>query len=302
MDVSVIIVNYNTFELTCKCINSVYQFTKEVSFEIILIDNASAECNAGLFLEKFPGIVLIKNTENVGFAKGNNTGIKLATGNSILLLNSDTELIEDSISMCCKKLEQLQDKVGIITCKLVYPNGDIQKQCYRFPSISLKLLELFRVHKLFRAKNRAQKFMGSYFDNCSDIMPDYVWGTFFMFKRDSLRKMVDGKLNEDYFMYYEDVRWCYDFSKQNKKCYYYSQTSIIHHLSQSLKHKSNKSRIIVHNELNFIARIHGRSYMALYGFSTSLNSLFSSFHIGKNYSLFYCYIQEVFKTLGGSNY
>jgi len=97
-EVSVIILNYNTFQLTCNCIASVIEFTKDISYEIILVDNQSTECDADLFKDKFPFIKLIKSPENGGFAKGNNLGIGFATGELILLLNSDTYLSEDAIS------------------------------------------------------------------------------------------------------------------------------------------------------------------------------------------------------------
>src|SRR5437763_942905 len=89
---SIIIINYNTFELTCNCIESVIQYTTTIPYEIILVDNASTECDAELFKKRFPQIKLVKNPENNGFAKGNNLGIKHAEGDAILLLNSDTYL------------------------------------------------------------------------------------------------------------------------------------------------------------------------------------------------------------------
>ncbi|MFN3315581.1 MAG: glycosyltransferase, partial [Raineya sp.] len=82
---SIIIINYNTFSLTCKCIESILQYTQGVSYEIILVDNASTECDADKFLEFFPQITLIKSPENVGFARGNNLGLQYAKGEYILL-------------------------------------------------------------------------------------------------------------------------------------------------------------------------------------------------------------------------
>ena len=99
IELSVIIINYNTFALTNKCIETIYQFTKGVEFEIILVDNASAECDADLFKKNFPDITLIKSTTNLGFSGGNNLGIQQASGEYILLLNSDIELtVKSSMS------------------------------------------------------------------------------------------------------------------------------------------------------------------------------------------------------------
>src|SRR5205085_2670410 len=116
MQVSIIIVNYNTFELTCACIQSVLARTEKVSFEIILVDNASVERPAGDFLEKFPSIILVENKENLGFARGNNAGIARASGDMILLLNSDTELMNDAIAICWSFL-QTQPSVGVVSAR-----------------------------------------------------------------------------------------------------------------------------------------------------------------------------------------
>src|SRR4051812_12404319 len=98
MQVSIIIVNYNTFELTSDCIRSVIAFTIGLEYEIILVDNASTECAPEEFLKEFPAVQLVKSETNGGFAYGNNLGIQHASGTRILLLNSDTALTEDSIS------------------------------------------------------------------------------------------------------------------------------------------------------------------------------------------------------------
>src|SRR4051794_40929468 len=104
MEVSVIIINYNTFSLTCKCIESIINKTSGIEFEIILVDNASTECDPDLFKKKFPFITLIKNKENSGFSRGNNTGIHSAKYEYILLLNSDTELVNNALFLACSRL------------------------------------------------------------------------------------------------------------------------------------------------------------------------------------------------------
>src|SRR5580765_4129196 len=118
--VSIIIVNFNTFKYTCTCIKSIIQYNQKQNFEIILVDNASSECDANLFLSKFPEIKLIKNKKNLGFAKANNIGIKAALGDIILLLNSDTELVTDAINMCATELKK-NKHIGVISAKLTYP-------------------------------------------------------------------------------------------------------------------------------------------------------------------------------------
>lgn len=276
MDVSIVILNYNTFALTSNAIRSVYNFTTGVEFEVILVDNNSTEYDAALFKNEFPGIVLIKNTENAGFAKGNNFGIKHAKGNSILLMNSDVVLTENSILKCLQKLKSLPEDTAAISCKLTYPDGRIQYQCNRFPGILNPFMELTRIHKLFSKQKRAEIFLSSYFDNLSDIYPDWIWGTFFMFKRELLHLLPGEHLNEDYFMYCEDMKWCYDFKKIHKRVYYFAGTTVLHLSGQSYTDKATKEVTIARNESDFVLKTKGLPYYLVYKIINFLNVFFSS--------------------------
>ncbi len=161
--ISIIILNYNTFDLTCQCLRSIYEHTKQVDFEIILVDNASTECNPDKFKELFPNITLVKNNENRGFSRGCNDGIKHAKGDYILLLNSDTLLLNDAISLTYYFLKNHPD-VGIATCRLENLDGSAQNICSRFPRIKWTLLELTRAFKLLDKKRRGIIFYGNFFD------------------------------------------------------------------------------------------------------------------------------------------
>ncbi len=257
MDVSIVIVNYNTFELTSKCIRTVMQCTKGVSYEIILVDNASAECNADLFLKEFPTIKLVKSKENTGFTGGNNMGILYASAQYILLLNSDTELTEDSISKC-HDIAQQNNSIGVITCKLLSPNGNIQKQCHRFPSIALTCIELFRIHKLIPQPKRGIVMGNGFFDHLSSIYTEFVWGAFFMFPASILQSFPDKKLPGKFFMYGEDLEWCYAIKKLGYTVYYNANTSIIHHLGASSK--ASFLRLRHSNEYAFLIENYGWLY------------------------------------------
>lgn len=210
MDVSIIIVNYNTFQLTSNCIQSIYKKSEGFTFEIILVDNASTECDANDFKNIFPDITLVINNENVGFARGNNCGIKYAKGRLLLLLNSDTELVNNAISLCVKFLYD-NTQVGAVTTRLQFPSGVVQHNCQRFPSVQYQLLELLRLQKIFPAFN--SKLMGSFFNYKEIAYPDWIWGTFFLFRKDILLQLPDKKLPDETFMYGEDMEWCMEFSK-----------------------------------------------------------------------------------------
>ena len=228
MKVSVIIINYNTFQLTCNCIKSVIDFTKEVEYEIILVDNASTECNPEKFREIFPQIKCISNPQNGGFANGNNVGISHAEGDIVLLLNSDTYLTEDSISISAKYLAT-DKNIGAMCCRMVYPDGGMQYPARRFRSILWELLDLFRfLLLLLPYKKRAQLMLGKYFKNDFDTACDWVSGAFFMFRKEILHQLPGNKLDERFFMYGEDHLWCWQITALGYTNHFISTTTIVH--------------------------------------------------------------------------
>ena len=225
--------------------------------EIILVDNASAECPADLFSQRFPDVRLIKSPVNLGFAGGNNLGIQIAKGDTILLLNSDTVLTENSIRKCVDVLKN-DDKIGVVSCMLKSPDGSVQRQCQRFPSIMLTTIELFRIHKLIPQPKRGLLMENGFFDHLTSIYCDSVWGAFFMFPEKVLENFDSNQLPGQFFMYAEDLLWCYRVKKMGYKIYYNADTSIIHYLGASssqsvlkLKHR---------NEYDFVVKYYGWFY------------------------------------------
>lgn len=259
--VSIIILNYNTFKMTCDCIASILEKTKVVSYEIILIDNASTECDPNLFIEKFPEINLVISEVNLGFAKGNNLGISKAKSDTILLLNSDTILLNDAISLCFHKLMN-KNEIGVITAKLLFPNGDVQHQCRPFETISLNLTERFRLHKFWSKEKRGEKLLGGYFSHLTEIECDRIWGTFFMFKKSILDRFPENKLSDQFFMYGEDNEWCYQLRKfTNYKILYYPDAEVIHLMGGSRfndSESSEKIKIINQNKQKYMTEYYGK--------------------------------------------
>jgi len=259
IDVSIIIINYNTFELTTSCIESIYKYTSGISFEIILVDNASSECDADKFLERFSSIRIIRNENNVGFSRANNQAISVANGAFVLLLNSDTYLTDDSISLLYNEVKS-KSHVAISSGKLYFPSGVVQGCCQRFPSIRIFLFEFTRLQKFFSKDSSGKILLGSFFKYEQEIYPDWVWGTFMMIRRDLIQKLPDGKLNEDFFMYCEDIQWCMDFRKMGYLTYYSPKASVIHIMGGSSANTkalnaTNFEKFLMKNYSFFHARI-----------------------------------------------
>lgn len=228
MDISIIIINYNTFTLTSNCIRSLIQFTADIDYEIILVDNASTECDPEEFLKEFRGIVLIKSAVNGGFAYGNNLGIQRARGKYILLLNSDTILQENSIPKCLSHLQNYE-RGGVLGCRMTYPDGTVQYTARKFRTLRWELLDLFRVIPfLMPYEKRSRLMLGKYFRCDENIECDWVNGAFFMFNKEILEELPGKKLDERFFMYGEDQLWCEQIKSLGYKIIFYSKTTIIH--------------------------------------------------------------------------
>ncbi|GHM99858.1 glycosyl transferase [Cytophagales bacterium WSM2-2] len=232
MDISVIIINYNTFDLTCRCIESVLEKTKDVTFEIILVDNNSTETDPEKFINRFgASIKLIRSNANGGFAKGNNLGIEKATGDFILLLNSDT-FLKNNVLLMLKSFLVSYSHIAAVSGRLEFPDGTIQSNCQRFPSIKAKLFELLRLQKLF-PKAGSKILLGYFFDHNSVAFPDWIWGTCFMFRKNLLEKLPRKKLADDFFMYVEDMQWCLEFRSIGYGVAFEPGAQLIHYLGKS---------------------------------------------------------------------
>ncbi len=257
MQLSIIIINYNTFTLTCNCIQSIYDKLTEVDFEIVLVDNASVECDPHLFTNKFPGIHLVISPVNSGFTGGNNLGVDNAKGAYLLLLNSDTELINNAPKICLDHLLQHKE-VGMTTCQLLYPDGRIQYNCRRFRTISWELLEIFPLYKLLPKAKREALMLHHYFDHQSFANCDWVWGAFMLFPKSIIQQLPKKKLSDDFFMYCEDTLWCWDFKQLGYKIHFLPQAKVMHvHKGSVSKDKWLKIRTTsIRNHAQFMKKFY----------------------------------------------
>lgn len=238
MDLSIIVVSYNTKELLKQTIQSVDRVNNNFSYEIIVVDNNSVDNSAEMIKVGFPKVILIENHENLGFAKANNKGILVAEGRYILLLNSDTEVLGDCIEKCIEYMNSNID-IGILGCKVILPDGKLDHACKRgFPTpwasltYGLKLDKLFSKSKLFGQYDLT--FLNE--DEINEV--DACMGAFMMVRREAISDA--GLLDEDFFMYGEDIDWCYRIKNAGWKVVYYPEAKIIHYKGSSSKKKRVK--------------------------------------------------------------
>jgi GT2 family glycosyltransferase len=229
MDVSVIIVSWNVKPLLQKCLKSIFDFTTDIDFEVIVIDNASEDASIQMVAQEFPLVDLIASNQNLGFAKANNLGLEHASGNYILFMNPDMELVENSFKTMIDLMAN-DNQIGLATCQLNYPDNTRQNNIKNNPRLCDQILILLKLHHIFKPKC-LQKYLARDFDYFKQQEVKQIMGAFVMTENDLIRKI--GGWDADYFIWWEDLDLCKKVQNENKKIIYTPSTKIIHHEGKS---------------------------------------------------------------------
>lgn len=239
MDLSIIIVSYNTKELLKQTIESVIQTVGQaINYEIIVSDNGSKDGSCEMVENSFPLVKLIKNNENLGFSKANNIAIKESSGRYVLLLNSDTVVKGNCLEKSVGFMDEFP-KIGALGCRVLLPNGILDHACKRgYPTPEASLYYLLKLHKFFPNSKKFGAYTLSYLSDKEINEVDSLVGAFMMVRREAIDKV--GLLDEDFFMYGEDIDWCYRIKEAGYKVMYYPEAEIIHYKGASSKKKRFK--------------------------------------------------------------
>jgi hypothetical protein len=227
MKLSIIIVSYNTSELTLACIKSIFKYKPEFDFEVIVVDNGSSDGTVSSI--RHPELIsgslsLIQNKTNLGFSKANNQGIKKARGEYILLLNSDTEVTKDSIDNLVNFAEN-NNNAGAVVPRLLNEDGSIQKYFYKAPTL-WRAIKQYWLH--------IDNEMDPYYPKVrSPVEVEAAVMAAFLITPKALQKI--GLLDERYFFYYEDLEYCRQLRKNGLKIYYLPDVKITHLVGASGK-------------------------------------------------------------------
>jgi GT2 family glycosyltransferase len=225
MDVSIIIVNWNTKDILKDCLKSVYEQTKDINYEIIVVDNASTDGSTDMVKKQFPQIILLENSENRGFAAANNRGIAVAKGRYVLLLNSDTIVLENAIAGTVSFADAHTD-AAIVGCRVLNSDRTLQSTCFMFPSLLNMLLSSTYLYKLFPHSKFWGREQMTWWDRQDVRQVDAVTGCFMLVRQDAINQV--GIMDERYFMYCEETDWCYRFKKAGWKILFTPDAKIIH--------------------------------------------------------------------------
>ncbi|MGJ0843076.1 glycosyltransferase family 2 protein [Clostridium tertium] len=236
IDLSIIIVNWNTGDLLENCIKSIIKNTTSLRYEIIICDNDSKDNSANRGLEKYDEVKVIYSKENLGFSKGNNLAFSSSNGRYILLLNPDTIIKNNAIDKAYKYLIKQNEEV-LVGAKLLNSDYSIQLSSCHFPNL---------YNMIFK------KYVMSIDMHNKIHETDWVMGAFMMMSRDLYLKV--GMLDEKYFMYSEDLDLCYQVKKMNGKVIHFAESEVVHFYNQSgaKKWNSRREKVITESLLKFI--------------------------------------------------
>lgn len=264
MQLSIICVNWNSVQYLRECIGSVYENTRGMSFEILVVDNASPEGGVDSLRDQFPEIAIIKSSKNLGFAGANNIGFKQSVGEYVLFLNPDTKLVGPAITILMNHIRTLHD-AGIVGCKMLNTDLSIQiTSIQKFPTILNQIVNaeylqlrwpgcpLWDIGPLFHAQAEPIKI---------EVIPGAC-----MLMRRSVFEQV-GMFSEDYFMYAEDLDLNYKLKQAGYTNYYIGEATIVHHggRSSSQQNANQWATVMKYRAMTrYYRKTRGRAYEEAY--------------------------------------
>jgi hypothetical protein len=234
-EVSVIVVSWNTRELTRACLESVRNHARARPLEVVVVDNDSADGSVDMVRADFPEATLVVNSANLGFGRGVNAGLAVARGKHIMLLNSDTLLEDDVVDRLVSALE-VEPDVGLVGAGLSYPDGRLQPSCGRFPSLGRELASLVSPGNLLGRLGSAPRFPSpfhSHADHASDRDVDWVAGACLLARAEAVEDV--GPFDDRIFLFGEEWDWCWRFRKAGWRVVHRPAASVVHVGSASME-------------------------------------------------------------------
>lgn len=226
-DISAIVVNYKTPDLTNKAIESIFANSPEISREVIVVDNASGDGSAGIIKERWGDqVVLLENKENLGFAKANNQAFIRAKGRYFFLLNSDAELIGDSLEKMVRFADD-NPEIGILGCKVLSDTGQQQLSCWRTYNLTYLFCRALNIYRFLPDGFLGSTNIEKYGKPKENTPVEVVSGCAMLVSREAVEQA--GFFDERFFMYCEDTDWCTRMRRARFGVYFLSDASVLHH-------------------------------------------------------------------------
>ena len=270
MDLSIIIVSWRVKELLEQCLASIFSLTRNLDFEVIVIDNDSGDGTVEMVAGNFPQVRLVNSRINLGFARACNLGLRKARGKNILLLNPDTKLIDNSLKRAQEIMEQ-DTRLGILGGHLLNYDQSTQLSVRSFPTLFDHVLMIFKLHHLWRLK----RYFAADFDYSKRAEVDQVMGAFFLISGDLIKTI--GDLDESYYIWFEEVDYCQRARQAGFKVVYTPEVRLIHYGGQSFKQSLNLKNqwIFCRSRLRYVLKHQSLFTYVLILLLTPLSLLFS---------------------------
>jgi GT2 family glycosyltransferase len=254
MDLSIIIVSYNVKYFLEQCLHAVNKASGNISSEIFVVDNNSADGSAQMVAEKFPRVHLLSNTDNVGFARANNQAIRMAGGKFILLLNPDTLVQEDAFDKCLAYMKE-EPAVGCLGVKMIDGKGRFLPESKRsLPTPGVAFYKIFGLSALFPRSRRFGRYHLGFLDPDQIHEVEVISGAFMLLRQEALKKA--GLLDETFFMYGEDIDLSFRIHAAGFRNIYFPLTTIIHYKGESTKKGSINYVLMFYMAMIIFARKH----------------------------------------------
>ena len=268
---SIIIVSWNTKELVIDCLESVRASFVDASLEIILVDNASADGTADLVKQRFKDVNVVQNEANLGFAKANNIGLRVSSGEYLCLINSDVVVPPDCLQRMLAYMRQHPD-VGMLGPKMVLCDGSVGQSCMRFPTPWNWFCRALALDSMVKGSRLFGDFMMSGLDHDTTTEVDILTGWFWMVRRDSLEQV--GLLEEQFFMYGEDIDWPKRFHDQGWRVVFYGEAQALHRCAASSSHAPTRFYIEMNRaNMQYFHKHHGRTAIAAFWLAMWLHQI-----------------------------
>ncbi len=255
MDLSIIIISWNTKNYLYDCITSIQANTKSIVYEIIVVDNASSDDSVQMLKDCFENIVLILNKKNIGFAKANNTALPFAKGRYILMLNSDTIVRPNALNNAVKYLDE-NTSIGVLTPKILNKDESIQHPLYtKNPTLLSEFIEAFGLSKLFKNNLFGTRLAKDKIENVV-----HACGCSLFVRKEVVDEV--GGLDEKLIFSYEDVDYCRRIKAKNWQIIYYPFSSIVHFGGGSREVYNNQAiNYILYSKINYFSKYHNDVYV-----------------------------------------
>lgn len=253
-DLSVIVVNYKVRDYLKKALRSILVATKDISSEIFVVDNGSEDGSVSMIRQYFPDVHVIENKENLGFSKANNQAIKKAKGKAIALVNPDVLVVEDTFEKCLDYLWS-HNRVGAVGCKIIDSEGELQLHSRRsLPTPWVSFSKLFGLSDLFPQNKFFARYNLTYRDPDETTEVGSLSGSFMVVRKETIEDI--GLLDERYFLYGEDLDWCYRMHQNGYTVVYFPKTHIIHYKGKSTERAPFNSKKYFYEAMRIFVKKH----------------------------------------------